>query len=131
MKPLSLTNLQNNTSLSKHGVYTLYLCDSYGKPVPINRLCGVDKEGRLYIGAAEKTALSYRLMAFIHSKNPDRRQNNHSAGVKIFENQNLQEWLKQYTLYFDVGIAPNAKTIEKQALKKYKDAFGEVPPLNG
>jgi hypothetical protein len=131
MKPLTLSNLQDNTALSKHGVYTIYICDSYGKPVPINRLCGEDKEGRLYIGAAEKTALSYRLMAFIHSMNPDRRQNNHSAGVKIFNNLNLQKWLKQNTLYFDVHIALNAKTIEKDALEKYKDTFGEVPPLNG
>ena len=131
MNPLTLSNINSKELLSSHGVYTIYLCDSNGHSVPIQRLCGEDKEGRLYIGAAEKKTLSYRLKTFYHSMNPLRRQNNHSAGNKICENENLRNWLKTHTLYFGVEIAFKAKDSEKIKLNKYKMKFGEVPPLNG
>jgi len=99
--------------------------------VPIHRVCGEDSEGRIYIGAAEKTSLSYRLRTFFHSMNPQRRQNNHSAGNKISENEHLRNWLKKYCLYFEVEITLTPKDLEKNKLKEYQMKFGEVPPLNG
>jgi hypothetical protein len=130
MLPLTLQNIQRiqyNTS----GVYFIYLCDSGGNKVFINRLCKTDEDGVVYIGAAEKTTITYRLTNFLHSMNPDRKQNNHSAGKKINDNITLKKWLSSFSLYFDIISTPNAKNLEFDYLIKYKSEFGELPPLNG
>jgi hypothetical protein len=131
MKSLTLNEIISETLHSSNGVYIIHLCDLNGNPVPIYRLCGKDSEGHIYIGAAEKTTLSYRLITFLHSMNPERRQSNHSAGSKIKENENLRNWLNEYRLYFDVEISSNPKELERNKLNEYKMKYGEVPPLNG
>jgi len=131
MKSFTLTEINTKELLTSNGVYTIHLCDFNGNKIPIHRLCGEDSEGMIYIGAAQKTSLSYRLKTFFHSMNPQRRQNNHSAGNKISENENLRKWLNNHCLYFNVEITLNPKNLERNKLKEYKMKFGEIPPLNG
>jgi hypothetical protein len=127
---LSLENIRLQ-KINVNGVYIIYLCDNNGSKVPINRLCKTDYEGILYIGAAEKTKISYRLTNFLNSANAKKAQNNHSAGTKILNNNNLKLWISEYFLYFDIIKCSLAKSHEKELLKKYRFEFGELPPLNG
>ena len=130
MRPLTLFNIQN-VELETSGVYEIYLCEKDGVPVPLNRFYITDVKGLIYIGAAEKTKISYRLSNFLNSMDPTRRQNNHSAGSKISSNPNLRNWMSQYFLYFNPIPTNHAKDKERELLKKYQSIFGELPPLNG
>ena len=60
-----------------------------------------------------------------------RRQNNHSGGLKICNNANLQDFLKDKQLMFDYIVKNEARNLERELLQNYKNAYGEVPPLNG
>jgi hypothetical protein len=131
MQLLSIENIKVLGLKNSHGVYTIYICSENGRPIPIPRICGNDGNGRLYIGAAEKSTLEYRLFNFVHSMNIERKQNNHSAGVKISNNENLRTFINSNKLYFDVELTTNAKAIERIYLSEYSQIFGEVPPLNG
>jgi hypothetical protein len=130
LKQLTIENVRNS-KLEKPGVYFIYLCDSNGSINTVNRLCKLDTDGLLYIGAAEKTFISYRLTNFIYSMDVSRKQNNHSAGRKLCENLCLRNWVSNYCLYFDVVFTTDAKSKETWYLTKYKAEFGELPPLNG
>jgi hypothetical protein len=115
MQNLSLENilLLNNSS---KGTYRIFLCTEDGNPIDIHRLIGVDHSGLMYIGSSENNSIQYRLKCFLHSMDISRKQNNHSGGLKICRNLNLQKFLENKQLRFDFVV---------------KNEFGEVPPLNG
>jgi hypothetical protein len=128
MKNLTLVNLKSDKRLENHGVYKIFLFNE--NPLTVLRLIKPDETGLIYIGAAEKTKLSYRLSCFLNTiKN--NKQNNHSAGFKVKTNKNLNSFLSNYTLMYEVIIELKAKKLEKKLIEKYKLEFGEVPPLNG
>jgi len=130
MYRLTLEELQN-ANLPDHGVYFIYLFDNKAKPCNINRLLGIDSSGLLYIGAAARTTLKYRLSAFFNSMNPQRRQNNHSGGCKVLGIASLRSFVDENVLYFEVLDSEDAMEEERIQLSLYRESFGEVPPLNG
>lgn len=128
MKKLTIENIRSDKTLIEHGVYRIYLFNE--SPLKIQRFLKPDESGLIYIGAAEKTELVYRLSCFLNTiKN--NKQNNHSAGFKVKTNKNLNSFINNNTLMYDVIIDLNAKKNEKNLIEKYKFEFGEVPPLNG
>lgn len=128
MKKLTIENIKLDERLKSPGVYKIYLFNK--NPLTIQRLFKPDESGLIYIGAAEKTELIYRLSCFLNTIKNE-KQNNHSAGFKVKSNENLKKFLTQNTLIYDVILDLNAKKLEKNLIKKYKLEFGEVPPLNG
>jgi len=113
------------------GIYTIFLCTMDGDPIGIQRLVEIDHSGLMYIGSSENTSIQYRLKCFLHSMDVNRKQNNHSGGLKICKNPNLQRFLDNKQLRFDFTVENEARNLERQLLKTYRNEFGEVPPLNG
>ena len=130
MKELSLENLKQDVELEHYGVYKIYLY-SKDTPITINRFLDNDRNGLLYIGAAEKTKLRGRLMNFFKTKNLKFKQNSHSAGYKVKIQPRIQNLIDENTLMYEVSFSKKAKEDEKFDLKKYTNLYGEVPPLNG
>jgi hypothetical protein len=128
MKELTLSNIQD---LNKPGIYRIFLFDSKGKSSTINRFIGSDPSGLIYIGAAEKTTIKYRLNAFLRSMDETRLQNNHSGGRKVAKNDRLKEYIQDCRLFFSAEYCEDAKDKEFDAIKEYVGDYGEVPPLNG
>jgi hypothetical protein len=128
MKKLTIENIKLDERLKSPGVYKIYLFNK--NPLTIQRLFKPDESGLIYIGAAEKTELIYRLSCFLNTIKNE-KQNNHSAGFKVKSNENLKRFLTQNTLMYDIILDLNAKKLEKNLIEKYKFEFGEVPPLNG
>ena len=130
MKELSTENIKTDLSLREYGVYKIYLFKD-NTALPVSRFLEIDKSGLIYIGAAEKTKLAYRLNCFIASMNKEKKQNNHSGGIKISKNLKLDQYASQFVLMYEVNITKDAKEKERQLLDKYVSYYGEVPPLNG
>jgi hypothetical protein len=102
-----------------------------GDPIGIQRLVDIDHSGLMYIGSSENNSIQYRLKCFLHSMDITRKQNNHSGGLKICNNPNLQRFLENKQLRFDFIVENEARNLERELLKSYRNEFGEVPPLNG
>jgi hypothetical protein len=111
------------------GVYRLIALETEGdisKPATLNRVCGQDTSGTLYIG--ESTDLGRRLNELRRSAG-HRREGSHGAvGM-----------LRQITgLHYPVaklGIAllftgRQTKSIERDLIWAYMNTFGDTPPLN-
>lgn len=129
MNTLSFEKIKLDGNLKQPGVYKIFLLKK-NKPKKITRLLCEDLSGLIYIGAAEKTNLEYRLNCFLKSISPS-KQNNHSAGNKIYNNPNLQYYINLFQLGYEIISCSKAKEIEKKLLLEYRLNFGEVPPLNG
>jgi hypothetical protein len=130
MQILSIENilLLDDSSI---GTYTIFLCTMDGDPIGIQRLVDIDHSGLMYIGSSENNSIQYRLKCFLHSMDITRKQNNHSGGLKICNNPNLQRFLENKQLRFDFIVENEARNLERELLKSYRNEFGEVPPLNG
>ncbi len=130
MKILSIENilLLDNSSI---GIYRIFLCTMDGDPIGIQRLIEFDPSGLIYVGSSENNSIQYRLKCFLHSMDVTRKQNNHSGGLKICNNPNLHRFLEKKQLRFDFIVKNEARNLERELLKSYRDEFGEVPPLNG
>jgi hypothetical protein len=120
-----------DVNIDTPGVYKIYLL-SGNEPIHISRMCGIDQTGLLYIGSS-KHSVAYRLKCFLRSMSKERRQNNHSAGVKVLNSQVLRAFIGQGKLHFECRITMNetAHDEEIKEIKDYREKFGEVPPLNG
>ena len=130
MKLLTLENITKDSSLIEPGVYKIFLFER-GLPKSISRFLNNDETGLIYIGAAEKTSLAYRLTCFLASKNSEKKQNNHSGGNKIKHNVQLSLFTSKLVFMYEVIVTKDAKKKEREMLKNYINYFGEVPPLNG
>ena len=130
MKELNIENIKSDLALQKNGVYKIFLFKDE-KPLTIPRFLSNDDTGLVYIGAAEKTTLAYRLSCFLASKKSKTKQNNHSGGYKIKSHSKLLELINDLVFMYEVEQTPNAKKEEREMLGKYVADFGEVPPLNG
>lgn len=119
------------SKIKRPGVYKIY-CQSQNKKTVLQRLCGEDIDGLLYIGASKRD-ISYRLSCFINSMDSTRKQNNHAAALRVLNNRKLSEFISTQELYFEFSSqsAENAISCEMNELLKYRLKFGELPPLNG
>lgn len=127
MKKLTLSK-QNIDSIDKKiGVYQIWACDSNCNPITINRFCGIDNNGLLYIGCTIKQNLRKRLNQFYSSTI---KANTHAGGIKYQKRKKIKKILKKDSLWFNFIITKNPKEKETELLIKYINKFGEHPPLN-
>lgn len=125
---LNEETLNSYQSLNSAGVYKIYL-HSEGRPMAIPRVLKQDESGLLYIGQSGSNA-GYRLWCFLRSMNLNYRQHNHSGGMRIFQNQGLQELIASGELMFEFLPSLEPKKLEETHLTNYRNEFSEVPPLN-
>lgn len=116
------------------GVYAIRLIDAAsGKPIPIGRFLGIDRNGILLIGVSND--LGKRLHDFYHSYLEDART--HSEGRRLhlvsMMSKFEEEIYPESSMQFHVKRIPDeeqAKHEEERLLKSYFKRFGELPPLN-
>jgi hypothetical protein len=104
------------------GVYRLIGLATEGdltRPATLNRLCGQDTTGTLYIGQA--SSLDTRLNQL--------RQGSHNAIRMLRSVPLLQFPSKRLAVAFlFTGLA--ARSVERDLIKAYMNSFGDTPPLN-
>jgi hypothetical protein len=110
------------------GVYRLVALrdDTTFVPMPLNRVCGVDDTGTIYIGQTDKQLIE-RLGALVKTHRKDYRSSPHrrlsSTLAASFPSERLAfTW--EYT-------SPPAWKREAELLSAYEHEFGELPPNNG
>jgi len=112
------------------GIYRIWAINKNKRPFSVDRFCGTDKRGLLYIGKTEKQTLRKRLYQFASSANLVMKTHNHSGGMKYFNMEVIQKKLSKYSLWFDYEKTNQPKEREAELLKIYSKTFGEYPPLN-
>jgi len=111
------------------GVYRLIALEAKGdisKPATLNRVCGQDASGTLYIG--ESKDLGRRLNQLRRSAG-HRREGSHGAVsmLRQITGLNYPEAKLGIALLFTGSLT---KSIERDLLWAYMNTFGDTPPLN-
>jgi hypothetical protein len=114
------------------GVYRLIALASEGdltKSATLNRVCGQDTTGTLYIGEAQ--SLSNRLnqlrrSAHVHSL---RRERSHGA-INMLRQIPILNYPSNRLAVALLFTAPQTRMIEEHLIYAYINSFGEMPPLN-
>lgn len=114
---------------SKPGVYKIYSLDKNNSPKALPRVLGIDKSGILYIGKSEN--LKDRLRMLWRVLNPIMVAKAHTFGVNYNSLKLIQKSFPLQTLAVEFEERQNPKVYEKELLEKYRQKYGEVPPLNG
>lgn len=128
MFELTAANI-NQVPLSR-GIYQIY-AKSNGDFIAVQRFCGTDNSGKLYIGTTDKQTLRKRLNQFRLSSDANYNTYNHSGALKYKNRPIIQQTLgENHTLYFSYIEDENPKELEYQLLQQYAEQFGEYPPLN-
>jgi hypothetical protein len=107
------------------GIYRLIaFASKTSEPEPLQRICGVDETGTLYIGASKE--LGNRLSALVTTHHPDYKGQPHQALP-----QQLARRFPPNQLGFVWQYTETPWHREAELLTSYENAFGELPPLNG
>jgi predicted GIY-YIG superfamily endonuclease len=111
--------------LDKNGVYRLIaLTDNSDLiPAPINRVCGTDETGTIYIGSSDslKSRLDTLVMAHnAHFKTKSRPPFSKPLSERFPDDKLAMSW----------EFTGESGQRENELLKAYVEAFGELPPLN-
>jgi len=109
------------------GVYHVHLLKAGFPPLrehfqPVPRLLKPDPMGRLYIGKASD--FRDRLITLRKSLLPSHRTDTHGfarAALRLFPAEQLA---------LSVEFHADPTSAERQALRDYRDEFGELPPFN-
>ena len=117
------------------GVYRLIGLDEAGKPATLNRLCGCDKTGTLYIGAEGKTfADRSRLSRLVRSLRPPRYgpvfNDEHKAGRRLRAHPELNTRFPESRLALTWCYCRTPIPAESALFETYFASFGDTPPLN-
>jgi hypothetical protein len=111
------------------GVYRLFALDTEGdisRPATLNRVCGQDESGTLYIG--ESNDLGRRLNELRRSAGR-RREGSHGAIAMLRRITSLNYPVAKLGLaVLFTGL--RTKAIERDLLWAYMNTFGDTPPLN-
>ena len=114
------------------GVYRIRAVDESGKPIPLNRVAGIDKDGILYVGfGKEEHGVRGRIKDF--DKTAVRPNSNYGLGPRKYTLLKYQERLSIFEIQFQYCLAStevDAKKLEDADLYAYRDEFLELPPLN-
>jgi len=113
----------------KPGVYRIYSLDQNNKPKPIQRVLSIDKSGILYIGRSNN--IRDRLRMLWRVLTPDYKATAHTFGINYNTLKIIRRAFPLNTLAIDYEINSSPKYYEKLLLERYRQKFGEVPPLNG
>jgi hypothetical protein len=123
---------------SKRGVYRLIGLAEAGnsKPAVIDRICGRDETGTLYIGCEGKNfAVQSRPSKLVRSLRAPRHgnvfNNEHHAGHFLRRNFLLTSRFPPSKLAVAWCYDPNPYLAEGNLLVSYMESLGEAPPLNG
>ena len=123
---ITKTEIDKNSE-SKSGIYKIYWIKN-NVPQRINRFFGTDVSGLLYIGQAKGSVQgrlnNFRCTAFLNS-------NNHSGAKKYRQFGVINKFINSEEFFAEVMYCDNPLEREKQELDKYRNKFGEIPPLNG
>lgn len=111
------------------GVYKLVSVDFITlKPVPVQRVCGIDKDGILYIGESQN--LRNRLCDLKKSILEKFKSDSHPAGIQYKTNGMLMDMFSETSLAINYIEIDSHKNEETRLLSEYRLKFGELPPLN-
>ncbi|WP_375203834.1 hypothetical protein [Hyphococcus sp.] len=110
------------------GIYEILSVDHNGDPLSINRFCGVDKFGVLYIGRSFHMRRRLRAFANMILNNSKR---GHVAGRTYRTSPKIKKIASPESLIFCFKHLDDVASEESSLLKAYVNKFGEVPPLNG
>ena len=137
LKPLA--ELASNRFRSvpiRPGVYVIYWVKD-GKPVPVQRILGVDERGILYIGTTRgEKGLRGRIRDLwisieIVRGHRRRKKYPHTFGPSLVYT-GLHNLIKdeELRIYFKEFSIDEAEYQEKRAILEYTRRYGEPPPLN-
>jgi predicted GIY-YIG superfamily endonuclease len=108
------------------GVYRLVALDEQAsKPIPLNRVCGTDETGTLYIGASDHPLLS-RLASLVKTHRADYTSKPHRQLSRVLADRFPENRL---AITWEYANAPWQR--EAELLMAYEAEFGELPPNNG
>jgi hypothetical protein len=116
------------------GIYRVRMVDAKGRPVPLQRLCGVDRDGIIYIGRSGKStcksdrSTKKRLGEFFN-------HGSHSGSWTYWQAKKVFQRLKKYEPHrIEAAVIclkdDDIYSGEKRALRAYFEEFGELPPFN-
>jgi hypothetical protein len=120
------------------GVYRLIGLDDSGKPASLNRICGSDQTGTLYIGREGKNfAVRSRLSKLVRSLQEPRRRGEgcsyneeHHAGYRLRRHFSLSRRFPISHLAITWCYSRQSALAERILLDAYFREFGDTPPLN-
>ena len=108
------------------GAYAVSLLNSEFKPVVIDRILKPDKEGALYIGTAP-TILRRRLRQIGAGSHPDFSHKFRDIASRLTKRNGT---VNLGIVWLCCPTDRDARHAEAEALDRYLDYFGELPPLN-
>jgi hypothetical protein len=123
----------------KAGIYRLIGLDDAGAPAPLDRICGSDRTGTLYIGCEGKNfADRSRLSKLVRSLREPRSYLNgvriyndeHNAGSRLRRHPKLSERFPISNLAITWCYSAECYLAERSLLDAYFASFGDTPPLN-
>jgi hypothetical protein len=109
------------------GVYRLVALDANEQgfaPAPLNRVCGIDPTGTLYIG--KTTSLRKRLRTLVLTNDP----NIPFGGGHAFMSAKLQRRFPFQLRAVTWQRTSEVWNAEKKLFENYTTRFGELPPMN-
>lgn len=112
------------------GVYRVFFKNKDKSSLIINRFCGNDIDGILYIGRTKKQNLRKRIYQFFASSNCQMGTHNHSGGLKCKTLSVIRRTYPECEYWFDFEESTQPIEKEKELLLEYSNKFGEYPPLN-
>ncbi|MGN6438895.1 MAG: hypothetical protein ACTHMM_20295 [Agriterribacter sp.] len=112
------------------GIYRVFALNEDLTPKHINRFCGIDTTGTLYIGRTTAQGLKKRIYQALAVINPLGKSTGHSGALKYKMNKIIAEFLNDHKLYFDYEVCAHPAGKERELLNEYASKFGELPPLN-
>ncbi|KPK96129.1 hypothetical protein AMJ80_01645 [bacterium SM23_31] len=114
------------------GVYSIFAFDGKDQPISINRACGVDETGLLYIGSAPGRSIGDRIADFRKTVLPRWKSTPHIAGRKYCQVECLKKYFPVDSLVYSfIKNNDDLKGLEQELISTYVRRFGETPPLNG
>jgi hypothetical protein len=112
------------------GIYWIVAANKLGQPIPLQRVCGCDPDGILYVGRSSRLRSRLQtLSAMLRTVDP--RAAGHIAGLHYKANRSLRNRFPAKVLKFGFKHCANEKMAEDSKLRRYLKRFGEFPPLNG
>lgn len=125
-------HLVDEPNSEKHGVYIIHAIHPDGTGQTLNRIATQDAEGILYIGKASDQTLFERICDFKKVIIPKYKSTNHSGGRSYNASEALKAMIKPEQMGVEFLPVKNIdpKKAETEDLHRYRNMYGELPPLN-
>ena len=113
------------------GVYRLIALDANMPsivPASLNRICGVDPTGTLYIGAT--SSLRRRLASLVMRNRTNDPLAGGSGSHSLMAPKLARLFAPQWRAIAWQRLDSNERNREHELFRRYKAQFGELPPMN-